>query len=37
MLIPKEFANAFLNSPPVAYVVLGVFLIATGLFVWFSR
>ena len=31
-ILQKEF-NAFLNSP-VAYVVLGVFLIATGLFVW---
>ena len=31
-ILRKEF-NAFLNSP-VAYVVLGVFLIATGLFVW---
>ena len=31
-ILNKEF-NAFLNSP-VAYVVLGVFLIATGLFVW---
>jgi ABC-2 type transport system permease protein len=31
-ILSKEF-NAFLNSP-VAYVVLGVFLIATGLFVW---
>ena len=28
----KEF-NAFLNSP-IAYVVLGVFLVAMGLFVW---
>ncbi|HEX8505889.1 MAG TPA: gliding motility-associated ABC transporter permease subunit GldF [Hymenobacter sp.] len=32
IILQKEF-NAFLNSP-VAYVVLGVFLIATGLFVW---
>ena len=31
-ILQKEF-NAFLNSP-VAYVVLGVFLITTGLFVW---
>lgn len=31
-VLRKEF-NAFLNSP-VAYVVLGVFLVATGLFVW---
>ena len=31
-ILQKEF-NAFLNSP-VAYVVLGVFLIATGLFIW---
>ena len=31
-ILRKEF-NAFLNSP-VAYVVLGVFLVATGLFVW---
>ena len=31
-ILKKEF-NAFLNSP-VAYVVLGVFLVATGLFVW---
>ena len=31
-ILQKEF-NAFLNSP-VAYVVMGVFLIATGLFVW---
>ena len=31
-ILQKEF-NTFLNSP-VAYVVLGVFLIATGLFVW---
>ncbi|MBD2720761.1 gliding motility-associated ABC transporter permease subunit GldF [Hymenobacter armeniacus] len=31
-ILQKEF-NAFLNSP-VAYVVLGVFLVATGLFVW---
>ncbi|HEX8327563.1 MAG TPA: gliding motility-associated ABC transporter permease subunit GldF [Hymenobacter sp.] len=31
-ILQKEF-NSFLNSP-VAYVVLGVFLIATGLFVW---
>ncbi|MDB5233146.1 MAG: gliding motility-associated transporter permease subunit GldF [Hymenobacter sp.] len=31
-ILRKEF-NAFLNSS-VAYVVLGVFLIATGLFVW---
>jgi ABC-2 type transport system permease protein len=31
-ILRKEF-NSFLNSP-VAYVVLGVFLIATGLFVW---
>ena len=31
-ILQKEF-NAFLNSP-VAYVVRGVFLIATGLFVW---
>jgi ABC-2 type transport system permease protein len=32
IILQKEF-NAFLNSP-VAYVVLGVFLVATGLFVW---
>ncbi|MBD2768059.1 gliding motility-associated ABC transporter permease subunit GldF [Hymenobacter sp. BT664] len=31
-ILQKEF-NSFLNSP-VAYVVLSVFLIATGLFVW---
>ncbi|GAB2477701.1 gliding motility-associated ABC transporter permease subunit GldF [Hymenobacter qilianensis] len=31
-ILRKEF-NAFLSSP-VAYVVLGVFLVATGLFVW---
>jgi ABC-2 type transport system permease protein len=31
-ILRKEF-NAFLNSP-VAYVVMGVFLVATGLFVW---
>ncbi|MCA8830858.1 gliding motility-associated ABC transporter permease subunit GldF [Hymenobacter pini] len=31
-ILRKEF-NSFLNSP-VAYVVLGVFLVATGLFVW---
>jgi len=31
-ILRKEF-NAFLNSP-VAYVVIGVFLVATGLFVW---
>ena len=31
-ILNKEF-NAFLNSA-VAYVVLGVFLVATGLFVW---
>ena len=31
-ILQKEF-NAFLNSA-VAYVVLGVFLVATGLFVW---
>ncbi|KAA9339421.1 gliding motility-associated ABC transporter permease subunit GldF [Hymenobacter busanensis] len=31
-ILRKEF-NAFLNSP-VAYVVLGVFLVAIGLFVW---
>ena len=31
-ILQKEF-NAFLNSP-VAYVVIGVFLVATGLFVW---
>jgi ABC-2 type transport system permease protein len=31
-ILRKEF-NAFLSSP-VAYVVIGVFLIATGLFVW---
>lgn len=31
-ILRKEF-NAFLSSP-VAYVVIGVFLVATGLFVW---
>ncbi|QIL77786.1 gliding motility-associated ABC transporter permease subunit GldF [Hymenobacter sp. HDW8] len=31
-ILRKEF-NAFLSSP-VAYVVMGVFLVATGLFVW---
>jgi ABC-2 type transport system permease protein len=31
-ILRKEF-NAFLNSP-VAYVVMSVFLVATGLFVW---
>jgi len=31
-ILRKEF-NSFLNSP-VAYVVIGVFLVATGLFVW---
>jgi len=31
-ILQKEF-NAFLNSP-VAYVVISVFLVATGLFVW---
>ena len=31
-ILRKEF-NSFLNSP-IAYVVIGVFLVATGLFVW---
>ena len=31
-ILRKEF-NSFLNSP-VAYVVIGMFLVATGLFVW---